>query len=58
MSARQAVPGLLRALVPLGLWLLAGLALAAAFALAAPGGLAETVAVALPLAAMLGALCV
>lgn len=58
MSARQAVPGLLRALVPLGLWLLGGLALAAAFALAAPGGLAETVAVALPLAAMLGALCI
>ncbi|HSM51332.1 MAG TPA: hypothetical protein VLA75_08030, partial [Thermoanaerobaculia bacterium] len=58
MSARTGLAGPLPALVPLGLWLLGGLALAAAFALAAPGGLAEALALALPLAAVLGAQCV
>ena len=58
MSAQKGLAGPLPALVPLGLWLLGGLALAAAFALAAPGGLVEALAVALPLAAVLGAQCV
>ena len=58
MSAERGLAGPLPALVPLGLWLLGGLALAAAFALAAPGGLAEAAALALPLAAVLGAQCV